>query len=473
MQDRIINVFKNFREMIYNFFSLRRDAAFELVDSLSSNTSAHSVADLSLNPVHRRNYCSITRVLDEFYPESIDKQSKKDMLTKILIEQCVPPICRDFYLFGVDCTPNPRRYAPTQRDRGFVYTPNTISGNKPVTIGHQYSIAAYLPEKIDRNAPPWILPLACHRVTTDEKGPLMGMQQITRCLSQEKFKNKICVVVADSAYSIPECLVESAKNSDQVQVSRVRSNRIFHYRANEENREKMGRKKQFGNQFRLRDEKTWCEPSEKIEFTATTKKGKKQIVKVQCWNEIIMRGKHKANASEHPFRLIQICVYKESGKLFFKKPLWLMVSGMKRHKLSLQDVFDAYRQRFDIEHFFRFGKNKLLMDKSQTPDVEHEEAWWQLIMMAYTQLYLARDIAKNTPKPWEKYLPSFKLKKEISPTQVQKDFCRIIQAFGTPALPPKRLKKAPGRQKGEKQIPRIRYPVVRKSIAAQQIVAAV
>ncbi|MBS0351887.1 MAG: hypothetical protein JSR33_12050, partial [Proteobacteria bacterium] len=134
------------------------------------------------------------------------------------------------------------------------------------------------------------------------------------------------MVTADSGYSSPECLVESAKNPDQVQVNRVRSNRIFHYQTNEENREKMGRKKQFGDRFKLRDETTWCKPNESIEFIATTKKGKKQIIKIQCWNEIIMRGKNKANTSEHPFRLIQICVYKESGKLFFKKPLWLMVS---------------------------------------------------------------------------------------------------------------------------------------------------
>ncbi len=384
MQDMIINVFKAFREKIYQFFSSRRDAAFELVDSLSSNTSAHSVADLSLNPVHRRNYCSITRVIDEFYPQHCDKRAKNNALTKILSEQCVPPIQQDFYLFGVDCTPNPRRYAATQEDRGFVYAPNTIAGNKPVTIGHQYSIAAYLPEKIGKNTPPWILPLACHRVTTDEKGPLIGMRQITRCLEfQEKFKNKLCVVVADSAYSSPECLVESAKNPNLVHVSRVRSNRVFHYPlATEEDNEKMGRKKKFGEQFKLRDAGTWQDPDDKTEFSAITKKGKKQIVKIKSWNSIIMRGKTEANTSYHPFRLVQICVYKESGKFFFKKPLWLMISGANRLKLSLKNIFDAYRQRFDIEHFFRFGKNKLLMDKSQTPDVEHEEAWWQLIMIA-------------------------------------------------------------------------------------------
>lgn len=473
MQNRIIEVFKNFREKIYYFFPLRRDAAFELIDSLSSNTSANSVVDLSLNPVHRRNYCSITRVVDEYYPENSDKKTKNNELTKLLSGQCPAPSQQDFCLFGVDCTPNPRRYAPTQQDRGFVYAPNTISGNKPVTIGHQYSIAVYLPEKISENTPPWVLPLACHRVATDEKGPLIGMEQITLCTgSQEKFKDKLCVVAADSAYSSAECLVESAKNPNQVQVIRARGNRVFHYRANEETAAKTGRKKQFGGQFKLKDEMTWCEPDERMEFATTTKKGKKQTVKIKCWNSIIMRGKNKANSSEHPFRLVQICVCQESGKLFFKKPLWLIVSGKRRLELSLQNIFDAYRQRFDIEHFFRFSKNKLLMNKSQTPDVKHEEAWWQLNMIAYAQLYLARDIAENAPKPWEKYLEAFKAPStEISPTQVQKYFGRIIQMFGTPAKPPKRLKNAPGRQKGEKQMLRTRYPIVQKSKIAHAIAA--
>lgn len=319
MQDGIINVFKNFREQIYNFFSLRRDAAFELVDSLSSNTSANSVVDLSLNPVHRRNYCSITRVVDEFYPENCDKKVKNNELTKILSEQCITPLQKNFYLFGVDCTPNPRRYAPTQKDRGFVYAPNTISGNKPVTIGHQYSIAAYLPEKIGENAPPWILPLACHRVTTDEKGPLIGMQQITRCLeSQEKFKNKLCVVAADSAYSSPECLVESAKNPNQVQVSRVRSNRVFHYQASEEISTKIGRKKQFGDQFKLKDEMTWYEPDEKIEFTATTKKAKRKLLKLNAGMALLCVEKIKQTHQNIHFDWFKYAYTRNQENYFLK-----------------------------------------------------------------------------------------------------------------------------------------------------------
>ncbi|KOR32548.1 hypothetical protein TI05_04500, partial [Achromatium sp. WMS3] len=35
-----------------------------------------------------------------------------------------------------------------------------------------------------------------------------------------------------------------------------------------------------------------------------------------------------------------------------------------------------------------------------------------------------------------------------NPTQVQRDYDRIIQAFGTPASPPKPRGNSPGRQKG-------------------------
>ncbi len=38
------------------------------------------------------------------------------------------------------------------------------------------------------------------------------------------------------------------------------------------------------------------------------------------------------------------------------------------------------RQRYDMEHLFRFGKQKLLMTAYSTPDVEHEENWFKLTL---------------------------------------------------------------------------------------------
>lgn len=87
MLESIVNTFKSFRDNIYHFFQFRHDAAIELVDSLSSNTTANSVVELSLSSMHRRNYCSITRVVREFYPKNSDKKSINDSLTEILTQK--------------------------------------------------------------------------------------------------------------------------------------------------------------------------------------------------------------------------------------------------------------------------------------------------------------------------------------------------------------------------------------------------
>ena len=71
-------------------------------------------------------------------------------------------------------------------------------------------------------------------------------------------------------------------------------------------------------------------------------------------------------------------------------------------------------------------------------------------------------MAQNIPSPWGKYLPSNNASIR-SPSQVQKDFERIIATIGTPAQPPKPLKKAFGRKKGDAQAKRTRYAVVIKN----------
>jgi DDE superfamily endonuclease len=468
MLDASIMFLKNFREKIYSSFSHRQDASMELVDALSSNTSARSVVELSLNPHHRRNYSSLPRVVDEFYKglDAAGKETKRNEVTKLLASACPELEKRAYQVFGVDCTPNPRLFSPTLSDRGFVHAPNPVPGNKPITLGHQYSIAAYFPEKLSNKTPPWLIAIACQRVGTEEKGTLVGMQQIKLCMnSSPAFKDKLCVSVGDSAYSSPECLALAQENQNQIHISRLRNTRNIYRIADKKGKgKKKGRQKSYGDIFQLSNSKTWGEPDEIYRLKIENKKGKIQLIEIKVWNDLLMRGHRDADVSNYPFRVIKIEVYKETGELLFKKPLWLLVAGERRGELSPVEIFEIYRQRFDLEHFFRFGKTRLLMDKFQTPETEHEEAYWQIVLMAYTQIYLAREIANASPNPWEKYLKCFNsLETEKTPTQTQKDFSRIIREIGTPAKAPKPRKKAKGRELGEKQQKRIRYKVVVKS----------
>lgn len=225
-----------FRENIYSFFHHRKDAAIELIDALSSNTQANSIVELSLNQHHRRNYCSITRVLDEFYSmkTASSKQEQNKELTMLLADACPSLKDRHYHLFAADCTPNARIFSHTLQDRSPVHAPNPVLGNKPITIGHQYSIVAYLPEKETPNisSPPWVIPLSCQRVSTGEKAILLGMKQIQACLnSPTHFKNELCVSVADCAYSSPDCIVETRNQPNWVHISRLRNNRNLYYSA--------------------------------------------------------------------------------------------------------------------------------------------------------------------------------------------------------------------------------------------------
>ena len=46
--------------------------------------------------------------------------------------------------FLLDCTPNPRPFANKLADRTIVHAPNPAPGNKPICVGHQYSVLALL-----------------------------------------------------------------------------------------------------------------------------------------------------------------------------------------------------------------------------------------------------------------------------------------------------------------------------------------
>jgi len=177
-----------------------------------------------------------------------------------------------------------------------------------------------------------------------------------------------------------------------------------------------------------------------------------------------MRGEYKPQRipmHQYPFTLVRVCLYDQKGQMAFRHPLWLLAIGPRCHQLSALDIYAAYRQRFDLEHFFRFGKQKLLLDRFQTPDVKHEENWWRIVALAYLQLWAASRCAHSLPRPWERYLPATQ-NKVVSTASVQCDLQRVIRQIGTPAPSPKRRGKSPGRRRGMRLTPRPRLPVRRK-----------
>jgi hypothetical protein len=153
--------------------------------------------------------------------------------------------------------------------------------------------------------------------------------------------------------------------------------------------------------------------------------------------------------------------------MLFKRPMWLASMGKHRDKISLIDYYHNYSARYDIEHLFRFGKQKLLLNSYQTPDVEHEENWWRLSFLAYVQLYLGRELAPLLPEAWECYLPEYKNPETggrvvTTASQTQRGFDRILEQVGTPAESCVARGNPRGRIQGENASKRDRHPVIFK-----------
>jgi len=468
-----ISQLEQFRQELYAAFDLRRDALMELIDAVSSTSNAHSVVELSLSPFFRREYSSVHDAIAHFFRPSEPKKTEEarreweQKWVRLLAPYLPEPRRRKFWLFGTDVVPIPRVFAQTLADRTFVYQPNTVvRGNKPVTIGHQYSHLVFFPEQVDADDPPWVVPLVVRRVHSDEKATSMWGEQIKVLMEDESlpFHKSLCVHVGDSVYSAVTALgpvIEQAYDN-LVNVARASSNRVF-YRQHLSVKELCGQGHPtwYGERFDLKNSSTWAKPDQVQETTFTSRKKRIYRVRLEGWHNLLMRGKQGFPMQQHPFTLIRVRMLDEQGRPVHERTLWLIVMGKRRHELSLVEAWEAYTQRYDVEHFFRFGKQRLLMAAYQTPDVEHEENWMWIVALANTQLWLARNVATSLPRPWERYLPAAKSHTASSST-VQRDWGRIIRQIGTPAQPPKPRGKSPGRAKEKRQPSRKRHPVIKK-----------
>jgi hypothetical protein len=432
----------------------------ELVDALCSNGSARSVVEYSLTPCFRRTYTTLYKALAEWTWDD-------GQLARLLAPFLPAPRQRSFWLLGVDVTSQPRPFAQTLPDRGMVYQPNPVAGNTPVTIGHQYSTVVLLPEAEAHVSPSWVVPLMTKRVASADDKEGVGAAQIDALLLDPAlpFQGELCVEVADSKYSKPAYLHAHRQHANLVTIVRVASNRTF-YRPPDlpADRAGAGHPTWYGAPFALADPTSWP-PADSHAVTAhVSRRGKRYRVEIETWSNCLMRGQRTPKLlpmQRYPFTLVRIVFYDQAGQPAFRRPLWLIVIGPRRQELNDFAIYHAYAQRYDLEHFFRFGKQQLLLADFQTPDTEREEAWWQLVHIAYAQLWLARHLVHALPRPWERNLPAIQAR-QISPSLAQRDFGRIIRQIGTPAQPPKPRGISAGRRQGTRLPPRPRQKVVLK-----------
>jgi hypothetical protein len=142
------------------------------------------------------------------------------------------------------------------------------------------------------------------------------------------------------------------------------------------------------------------------------------------------------------------------GSKRVEKPMWLAFIGE-----SMPDcikILQLYLRRFGVDHWYRFAKQRLhwTLPKFSTP--EQSDRWSDLMPLITWQLWLARDMVKDNPLPWQKKAPN------LTPGRVAQSMGAIFALIGTGAKSPKPRGKSPGWKPQQPRQRRINYPVVKK-----------
>lgn len=386
-----------------------------------------------------------------------------------------------FWLLNTDISSIFRPHSPTLPQRRHVYKPNNqVKGNRPVEIGYELScIGLSMRHPLyGISEPAWNPPLSMRLVPYKENKNSFTAKQVNEVVENTDlpFHKELTVNALDSSYCSPEYIADTYKQSNLVNVIRMPSNRNVWKKLSEQevlerragNEDQRGANSVYGALYKLKEVDSWDLAADvQTRFGIKLRNGKTCLVNVEIWEEMMIRTQRGKSMKDKPFRLVRVQLLdSKTGKPLFKKCMWLCVWGERRMELSAEEIYWAYRNRYDIEHFFRFGKQRLLLDKYQTPDEEHFQNWMEIVNMAYWLLVAGKEEANHTTHKWRQYDKNYKNRKAyempVTPSQVQLQLTGIILGFEQEDFLPKTQIKGKGRQVGQTQPKRKRFPVLKK-----------
>jgi DDE superfamily endonuclease len=439
----------DFRRSFHQCLSPWGDALFELCDAaLCSSAPVGSVPSLSLEPEFRRSHGSL-------YKSLADGDMDDVRLRRLLVEHRPKewPL-----VFAVDTSTWDRCDAECSPERGFYYSASKHSAGQPIVAGWSYQWVCQLGWAHDS----WTAPLDVERIPPRHEVANATTEQIRRLIGLLPDDGEVPLFVFDAGYN-PIAIGHGLAEERCECLTRIRDDRVFFAdpppRPNRPAKTG-GRPPRHGRRFKCSDPKTWVRASASL-VASDPRYG---TVRVKAWHglhpRVIGRGRWADHSGAPPIvrgTVIRVEVeHLPKPTSQTKKTLWLFWSGPGEP--DLERCWRAYLRRFDIEHSFRFIKNTMGWTTPSLCTPDQADRWTWLMIAAYTQLRLARQLVDDLRLPWERRTDAGKL----TPTRVRRGFRRLRAAIGTPASPPKSVTPGPGRPKGTRKPPRTRYPAVKK-----------
>ncbi|MFD7262225.1 NF041680 family putative transposase [Streptomyces sp. NPDC059874] len=444
-----------FRTELYRSLLARGDALFELCDALlCTDGPVRTLVDLALAPEHRRGHGALYAGLNQ---GRIDAAR----LRRALVGVPLPRAADGRLVLAVDVSPWLRPDADTSSDRSFCHTFGRGLGKHQMVPGWPYSIVAAL----ESGRTSWTALLDAIRLGPGTDLAAVTAEQVLEVVErlvaagQWRQGDPEVLVVLDAGDDAPR-IAHLLMDMPVEVLGRLRSDRVM--------RKPVpvpwicppqgGRPPKDGGEFVFGRPETWGEAAV-VTVTDTERYG---TATAQAWDRLHPRLTHRAAWGDHegPLPIIEGTVIRltvaklPSGGV--NKPVWLWWSGTGAAAEDVDRSWQAFLRRFDVEHTFRLLKQTLGWTRPMLRDSAAADRWTWLVLAAHAQLRLARPLAADLRRPWERPGEPNRL----TPARVRRGFRNLRAKTGTPARAPKPTRPGPGRPLGSKN----RRPAARHDV---------
>jgi hypothetical protein len=430
------------RRDLYWSFGSRRDELFEACDALACRPGPLlMLADLSLEPEHRRGHGALYDGLNcgDVLP---------GRMRRTVAGVPLPSWPDGRIRLAVDVSPWLRPDAETSPDRAFCHVRGR--GGSRAVPGWPYSWVVAL----ERGRTSWSLPLDAVRLRPGDDATAVTAAQLRevaeRLIAAGHWKDgdPLILLLFDAGYELAR-LAYLLRDLPVEVCGRIRSNRVMYGPG--------------GERLALKEPETHPEPA----VTAVTETERYGTARALAWErqhqKLSRQGGWKDCEGDLPViegTLVCLRVERLPGDRK-PDPVWLWSS--RGGTVTEEDVnlfWQSYLRRFDIEHFFRFLKQQLGWAAPRLRDPAAADRWTWLVLAAFVQLYLARDLAADLRMPWQPPCPPGRL----TPARVRRGFRYVRAALPVPAGVPRPSRPGPGRPAGAKNKKKAPRPPIGKTL---------
>lgn len=446
-------VLSGFRADFYGCLTARADALFELTDALlCADGPVRSLVDLTLTAEHRRGHGALYDALN-------CGRIEVDRLRAELAGLPLPRTDDGRIVLAVDVSPWLRSDAPTSADRLFCHVHGRAKSVSQFIPGWPYSFVVAL----ESGRTSWTGVLDALRLGPADDATAVTADQlrsvVRRLVAAGHWADgdPDILVVMDAGYDVTRLAYVLADLPVEV-LGRIRSDRVLRLPKPPRAPGTNGRPPKHGPEFALAKPATWPEPA----HTTTTETTRYGTATAQSWDRLHPRLTHRTCWLDHDGELPVIegtLVRLEVDYLPGDRapdPVWLWSSATGATATDVDRWWRSYLRRFDLEHTFRLFKQTLGWTRPKIRTPEAADRWTWTVIAAHTQLRLARPLAEDLRRPWEKPAAPGRL----TPARVRRGFRNLRATMLCPARAPKPGKPGPGRPPGSKnRRPAPRYDV--------------